>query len=162
MDKRTIIGFILIGLIIILYPLYTEWMTGGKRAPQIPVEPRTEFDTVRQAPTPVGETREIPPVESGFRTASLALEDTLEKEKTVRVETELYTAVFSSRGGVLTSFSLKKYEHWEGGEIQLLPPDPTWPSLNLSFPDSNVSLETFNFRVDRERLVLGRGSPSGS
>ncbi|MGB3094014.1 MAG: membrane protein insertase YidC [Candidatus Zixiibacteriota bacterium] len=162
MDKRTIIGFILIGLIIILYPLYTEWMTGGKRAPQIPVEPRTEVDTVRRALIPVEEAKEIPPTESEFPAAGLALIDTLEEEKTVSVETELYTAVFSSRGGVLTSFSLKKYEHWEGGEIQLLPSDPTRSSLNLSFPDSNISLETFNFRVDREKVTLGRGAPSGS
>ena len=29
MDKRTISAFILIGLIIILYPHYMEWITGG-------------------------------------------------------------------------------------------------------------------------------------
>ena len=162
MDKRTIIGFILIGLIIILYPLYMEWMDGGKKARQIPLEPPSEVDTVRRAPIPVQEAREMPPAESEIQAAGLALIDTLEEEKTVRVETELYTAVFSSRGGVLRSFALKKYQHWEGGEIQLLPSDPTRSSLNLSFPDSNISLKSFNFRVDREKLTLDRSASSGS
>ena len=162
MDKRTIIGFILIGLIIILYPLYMEWMDGGKKARQIPLEPPSEVDTVRRAPIPAQEAREMPPAESEIQAAGLALIDTLEEEKTVRVETELYTAVFSSRGGVLRSFALKKYQHWEGGEIQLLPSDPTRSSLNLSFPDSNISLKSFNFRVDREKLTLDRSASSGS
>jgi YidC/Oxa1 family membrane protein insertase len=161
-DKRTIIGFVLIGLIIILYPVYMEWMTGGKKVQKMPVEPLTEVDTVRTAPIPVEEAEEIPPAESEDQAAGLAPVDTLEEEKTVSVETDLYTAVFSSRGGVLESFTLKKYTHWEGGEIQLLPPDATRPSLNLSFPDSNISLETFNFRVDREKLTLDRGASSGS
>jgi YidC/Oxa1 family membrane protein insertase len=161
-DKRTIIGFILIGLIIILYPVYMEWMTGGKEIRKTPVEPRTEVDTLTELPPPVVETKEISPEGLEPKTASLAVEDTLEREKTVSVETELYTAVFSSRGGVLKSFALKKYQHWEGREIQLLPADPTGPSLNLSFPDSNISLETFNFRADREKLTLDRGAPSGS
>jgi len=161
-DKRTIIGFVLIGLIIILYPLYMEWMGGGKKAPQIPVEPPSEVDTVRRAPIPVEEAKEIPPAESEVQAAGLALVDVLEEEKTVRVETDLYTAVFSSRGGVLQSFTLKKYAHWEGGEIQLLPSDRTRSSLNLSFPDSNISLKSFNFRVDREKLTLDRGASSGS
>ncbi|UCB51566.1 MAG: membrane protein insertase YidC [Candidatus Zixiibacteriota bacterium] len=162
MDKRTIIGFILIGLIIILYPLYMEWMTGGKKVQEAPVEPQAEVDTVRRAPIPVEEAKEIPPAESEVQAAGLALVDTLEDEKTVRVETELYTAVLSSKGGVLQSFALKKYQHWEGGEIELLPSDPTRSSLNLSFPDSNISLMSFNFRVDREKLTLDRGAPSGS
>ena len=89
MDKRTIIGFILIGLIIILYPVYMEWMGGGKKARQIPVEPLGEVDTVRRAPIPVEEAEEIPPAESEFQAAGLALVDIPEEEKTVRVETDL-------------------------------------------------------------------------
>jgi YidC/Oxa1 family membrane protein insertase len=90
------------------------------------------------------------------------MSDPLEEEKTVRVETDLYSAEFSSRGAVLKSFVLKEYQHWEGGEIQLLPSDPSRSSLNLSFPDSNISLDGFNFGVDREKLTLDRGAPSGS
>jgi len=161
-DKRTIIGFILIGLIIILYPLYMEWMAEDKRVQETPLEPLTEVDTVMQAPAPVVQTEEISPEESGFKKASLALEDTLEEEKTVRVETELYAAVFSSRGGVLKSFILKKYQDPDGRDIQLLPIDQTQSALDFVFPDSNISMEWYNFQVDRDQLVLDRGRPTGA
>jgi YidC/Oxa1 family membrane protein insertase len=161
-DKRTIIGFIIIGLIIILYPMYMKWIAGGKGVQKAPPRPQTEVDTLKQPALPVEEGKEISPKEAEFKTAGLTVEDTLAMEKTVRVETELYTAEFSTRGGVLESFTLKKYQYWEGGEIQLLPQDRIQPALNVIFPDSSVSLEMFNFRVDTDQLVLDQRHPTGS
>jgi len=161
-DKRTIIGFVLIGLIIILYPIYMEWLSGEKRVQEVPLEPPSEVDTLPGAPIQAEEAQQVPPTEPELQAAGLAMIDLPEEEKTVRVETDLYTAEFSSRGAVLKSFVLKEYQHWEGGEIQLLPSDPRRSSLNLSFPDSNISLDGFNFGVDREKLTLDRGASSGS
>jgi len=161
-DKRTIVGFILIGLVIILYPLYMEWVTGGKRTQETPVKPQTEIDTTRQFPPPGQETKEIPPPEAESKTLSLTPKDTLLEEKTVKVETELYTAEFSSKGGILKSFILKEYQDQDGNNIQLLPSVQTHPPLNLVFPDSNVSLETFNFQVDRDQVILDERNTTGT
>ena len=162
MDKRTIIGLILIGLVIILYPLYMEWITGGKRVQRAPQKPQAEVDTLRQPSPPAEEAKEPYPQEFEFKTTSLTSEDTLREEKTVRVETELYAAEFSSRGGVLRSFILKKYQDPEGRNIQLLPSDQTQPPLNLIFPDSNISLELLNFQVNQDQLRLDQRNPTGS
>ncbi len=162
MDKRTIIGFIIIGLIIILYPLYMEWMTGGKGIQRAPQEPLTETDTLRETPPAVEEREETPAPALEPKPAGLVPRDTLPEEELVRVETELYAAEFSSRGGVLKSFTLKKYQYSEDGDIQLLPPDGAQSALNLIFPDSNINLEKYSFRVDKSGLVLDRGAPSGT
>ncbi|MCK4224694.1 MAG: membrane protein insertase YidC [candidate division Zixibacteria bacterium] len=162
MNKRTIIGFIIIGLIIILYPIYMDWITGGKPVQRAPLKPQTEVDTTRQPPPPSQETREIPPPEVEFKPLSLAPKDTLQEEKTVKVETELYTAEFSSQGGILKSFILKKYQDLDGRDIQLLPSDQPPLALNLVFPDSNISLELFNFQVDRDKVVLDERNTTGT
>ncbi|MCK4404475.1 MAG: membrane protein insertase YidC [candidate division Zixibacteria bacterium] len=169
MDKRTIIGFIIVGLIIILYPLYMEWITGGKSVQEVPVKPQAEVDTLTQVPPPRQETKEIPPPEAESNALSLTQEDTLVEEKMVRVETELYSAEFSTRGGVLKSFILKKYQDPDGRNIQLLPSDPqdpnsdqTHPPLNLIFPDSKISFEGLNFQVDRDQVNLDERNTTGT
>jgi YidC/Oxa1 family membrane protein insertase len=161
-DKKTIIGFVLIGLIIILYPVYMELITGGKRAQKAPVKPSTEVDTVAQVTPPSEEIKKISPPESELKTLTLTPQDTLLEEKTVKVETEFYSAEFSTRGAVLKSFILKKYLDPDKKNIQLLPSDLTPPPLNLVFPDSNVSLEFFNFQVDQDQLVLDKATPAGT
>jgi len=161
-DKRTIIGFILIALIFYLWPHYMKLITGEKEVPRAPLEPQAEVDTLRRPPPTVEETKEIPPPEAESKFLTLTQEGTLLEEKMVRVETELYSAEFSSRGGILTSFSLKKYQYSEGGNIQLLPPDQRQSALNLVFPDSNVSLEVFNFQVDRDQIDLDERNTAGS
>jgi YidC/Oxa1 family membrane protein insertase len=161
-DKRTVIGFVFIGLIIILYPVYMQWMTGGESIQEAPPQPQGDLDTLQPSPASAEGAKEIAPPGLEVTTTSLAPEDTLGEEKVVRVETHLYAAEFSSRGGVLKSFTLKKYQHYQGGEIQLLPPDQPHSTLDLIFPDSGISLEAFNFRVDRDRLLLDERNPEGT
>jgi YidC/Oxa1 family membrane protein insertase len=161
-DKRTIIGFILIGLIIILYPVYMEWMTGGKKVQKAPLERPTEVDSQKQVTPPSPELGELEEPEVVSKELGMIPEDTLPEEKRVMVETELYVAEFSSKGGVLRSFVLKEYQDPDGNDIQLLPADKTHSPLNLTFPDSNISLEKFNFQVDQDQLILDRGSPTGT
>jgi YidC/Oxa1 family membrane protein insertase len=161
-DKKTIIGFVLIGLIIILYPVYMEWITGGKKAQKAPVKPPIEVDTLTHITPPSEEIKKISPPESELKTSTLTPQDTLLEEKTIKVETEFYSAEFSTRGAVLKSFILKKYLDPDKKNIQLLPSDLTPPPLNLVFPDSNVSLEFFNFQVDQDQLVLDKATPAGT
>ncbi len=161
MDKRTIIGFILIGLIIILYPVYVEWMTGGKKAQRAPVPPVTEADSIIERPEIPRAGEQFPAAEAEPVAPDLMAQDTLVEEKTVMVRTALYRAEFSSRGGVLKSFVLKNYQGPDGKDIQIVPSDRTLP-LNLEFPHKELSLESFGFQVDRNQLVLDENDPAGS
>jgi YidC/Oxa1 family membrane protein insertase len=161
-DKKSIIGFVLILVIIILYPLYMEWITGGKKAQRTPVEPQTTTDSTGKLMPSASEFKEISPAQVESKAWGLAPVDTLLKERIVKVETELYTAEFSTRGAVLKSFTLKKYVDSDGKNIQLIPLDESSPPLNLTFPDSNVSLESYSFRADKEELVLGKAATAGA
>jgi YidC/Oxa1 family membrane protein insertase len=162
LDKKTIIGLILIGLIIIFYPVYMKWITGGKEVQKAPLQPETGVDTVTQPLTPPEEIKRVSPPEAELKTLTLTPQDTLLEERTVKVETEFYSAEFSTKGAVLKNFILKKYLDQDKKNIQLLPSDLTPPPLNLVFPDSNVSLEFFNFKVDKDQLVLDKTSPAGT
>ncbi|MFH1335491.1 MAG: hypothetical protein ABII96_03150 [Candidatus Zixiibacteriota bacterium] len=98
MEKRTIIGLVVIGLIIIFYPVYMEWITGGKKAPVTPPPAVSEVDTTGKLTPPEQELKEISPAEVASKTSSLIPVDTLSEEKTVKVETDLYSAEFPPKG----------------------------------------------------------------
>jgi YidC/Oxa1 family membrane protein insertase len=140
-----------------------EWMTGEK-VQKAPGRPQTETDTLTpaQAPLTAEEREEIPPPALESEALGLAPTDTLPEEVLVEVETELYRAGFSSKGGVLKSFTLREYQYSDREDIQLLPPDPAQSALNFIFPDSSINLERHNFQVDKSRLVLDRRSAAGT
>jgi len=158
-DRRTIIGFILIGLIIILYPLYMERVGGGKKAP---VRKPVQADSTLRQPSEPPE--QVMPAAEKPRpgTTSLVSSDSLLQETIVTVETELYSAEFSSRGAVLKSFILKKYQGPDGRNIQIVPSDAPVLPLNLEFPDAGIELGQLNFQPDKEQLILGQGVPEGT
>lgn len=154
MDKKTIIGFVIVLLIIILYPYYMEWITGGKAVKKAPIQTQTEVDSTMKAPSPPPELKAITPSPSEVKTSGLVPTDTLFEEKIVKVETELYTAEFSTKGGILKTFTFKKFVDSDKRNVQLIPQDQPFFPLNLIFSDSNISLESFNFRVDKDQLIL--------
>ena len=139
-----------------------EWITGGKKAPQTPTPAVTEVDTTSKLAPPAQELKQTPPAETVSMASGMVPVDTLAEEKTVKVETELFAAEFSTRGAVLKSFILKKYFDQNKNPIQLIPSDTKQLPLNLTFPDSNISLESFNFQPDKDQLVLNTSSPTGT
>jgi YidC/Oxa1 family membrane protein insertase len=159
LDKKTIIGFILIGLVIILYPLYMEWVGGGKKArEQRPAPIDTTLGTATQATQPA-----IPPSsEAKPGTTALVSSDTLAQEKIVTVETDLYLARFTSRGALLKSFVLKRYQGPEGQDIQIVPSEGNILPLDFEFPDAGIDLGQLEFRPDRDELILDKATPEGS
>lgn len=150
---------VLIGLIIILYPIYMEWVGGGKRAP---VRQPVQADSTVQRSAQAEEVNRVPAPSAELDTVGLFPADSLAEEKIVIVETELYSAEFSSRGGVLKSFVLKRYQDPDGAKIQLVPADRTSYPLGLEFPQSGINLELFDFQIDREELILDQGRPNGT
>ena len=155
MDKRTISAFILIGLIIILYPHYMEWITGGSTpiSPPEPV-PAESFRTPRPAlPEPPIRQPEIERQVFPGVSTDLQVSRTASREFTpqdVTVETDLFTATFSTRGGVLNRLQLKAYEHPDGGQLDLIALGSTALGLSLA----GESLDAYEFATDTPRLTL--------
>jgi len=156
MDRKTITAFLLIAVLLLLYPLYMQWLGLGKKS-TTPVTTGQDTTTVSQ-PTSLPEKIVSQPAEKesirppGFATKAP------EPEKEVTVETPLYKAVFSSRGGSLKSFVLKKYVDYNKGEIDLIKNGQEAYNLDVVFPDSSFALSALNFTPDKLNLKLaGKG-----
>src|ERR1041385_1051515 len=117
MDRNTIIGFLLIGLVLIIW----MWLN----APPPAQEHNVGTDTVhvKKAPIDTTHAEDIP------RIKSTASEDTLGKyfsalarggEKTFTVESEKYKATISTRGGTIRSWILKEYKTWNQQSVDLI------------------------------------------
>jgi YidC/Oxa1 family membrane protein insertase len=84
-------------------------------------------------------------------------------EKYVTVETPLYRAVFSTKGGALKSFKLKNYKksmEENSGPVELVNMNglSDYP-LAVTFPESNIDVPAYtSYEADRESLALSRGS----
>jgi len=153
LDKRTVIALLLIGLIIVLYPYYVQLITGGKGvAPPKKVE-QAPIDTS----THQEKKEEVPLKPSGW----ISFAPSTIPEKKVFVENSFYKGVFSTKGGVLTSFIFKKYKYSQGGLIEIIPEDTIYP-LSISFPDINLDLSQIDFAVDKDTLFLSKSHPVDS
>ena len=156
MDRKTIIAFLLIAVLLLLYPLYMQWL-GLVNKPAAPITTSQDTTAVSQ-PTSLPEKIVSQPAEKelirppGFATKAV------EPEKEVTVETPLYKAVFSSRGGSLKSFVLKKYVDYNKGEIDLIKNGQEAYNLDIVFPDSSFALSALNFTPDKSDMKLtGKG-----
>ncbi|MDH4223323.1 MAG: membrane protein insertase YidC [candidate division Zixibacteria bacterium] len=150
MDKRNLIGLLIIALIIILYPYYVQLFTGPKELP-----PPVEKETVLPDSSAVQQEEAKP---ADLSTAEAISPDSTLPEKRIIVENSLYKGVFSSNGALLKSLTLKKFEHFQDGLIEIIPTGIEYP-LNVTFSDISLDLSRYNFAADRESLFLSTSHP---
>lgn len=153
MDRRTVLAFALIGLILIVMPYYMEFFQGDKPQRRNPVEkpvprqiePAQNPDIPSELrPTQQPETQ--PPVTQSEKPAST----TGFQARDIVIDAELYRAVISTRGGVITSWQLKSYFDLNGDWLELIPPD----GGGLGVAIAEESLNNLEFIPDRERLEI--------
>ena len=83
--------------------------------------------------------------------------------RNVVVETDAYTATFSTQGGVLTSYRLRHYPDETGKPLELIPPDlplGTFPKPFTLFTDDDkesATLAAALYETTAESLSLGKG-----
>jgi len=115
MDRQSVLGYILI------FVLLVAWML--LNAPhQTQQAPKTE--TPRQAQVQDTVVRKTPE-----RTKSVTVPDALGKfftghgvgqERILTVETDLFTAQITTKGGLIKTWTLKKYATWDGKPVELV------------------------------------------
>ncbi|MBN1398349.1 MAG: membrane protein insertase YidC [Bacteroidetes bacterium] len=117
MDRQSIIGFILIFIILVVW----MWMNSPQQPPpeQAATEQRQEQvkDTLTAVSKPEKEKKSAEPAEpygKFFSARSSGI------EKIITVETDNYIAEISSKGGVIKKWELKKYKTWDGLPVQLV------------------------------------------
>ena len=153
MDRRTVIAFALIGLVLILMPYYMQFFQGDE--PQLPdpvkktaprqIDPPQITDTHPEPqPTQQPKTQQ-PPVQD----KSPATTSTFQARDVV-IDAELYRAVISTRGGVITSWQLKSYFDLHGNWLELIPPN----GAGLGATVGPESLNGLEFTPDRDGLEI--------
>ncbi len=146
MDKRTLLAVVLsIAIIIVFSYLFP---------PQMPVQPPTEPQQTEKKvekeklPVSAAETSysqaEIPPAE----------------EKEIKVDTDLYSAVLTTKGGTLKEWYLKEYNYKDKDEddklkpVPLISPDAPIPPISIILNGQpEDSLEKI-YSVDKDTVIL--------
>jgi YidC/Oxa1 family membrane protein insertase len=82
-------------------------------------------------------------------------------EKMIKVETDLYSAVFSSKGATLQSYELKKYGDNGGKNVVLLKSPGTVAPLGIGSKE-DLELAEMNFQTVGHDLKIDSSNPSGS
>jgi YidC/Oxa1 family membrane protein insertase len=167
MDKKTIIGIVLIVLITLLMPFYQRWI-GGEQKP--PADSLLTRDSTRglQSPVPDSlvivepETESIPiEPEEVIKSSDLQIKEA-ESVKTIQIENEVLTTVWSTAGGANPlSWELKNYQHYSGRPIDLIADNSLVVNfLNVDGKEFNLNDYTlFADYSDGQKVVLDASQP---
>ncbi len=167
-DRRTLLGFLLIGLIFVLAPYYYEWM-GISPKPSDPIfeeqvpelqEQEEMRRSPEESPRPLEVLKEAGSAKALER-SSKGPNKALFVSKIIKVETPLYRLEFDSKGGLLVSANLKKYSLVDGQPVQLV--NVNSRALGLSLRHTNGYIERLSdieFKPDRDRLEVYSGNES--
>lgn len=157
-DKKTIIAFLFIGLILIL--LQTEWYQKNflPKAEHQPTQPQTIIEQQLEPRSRVnGEKQETPGAMSAQLVPAISEKyaAVVGEGENVTVETNLYTAVFSTQGATLRSWTLKNYVRTDSTLVQLIGADGRG-NLSIKLPTREDTLDTspFLFAVSKNFIQL--------
>lgn len=166
MDKRTILGFLIILIILLLWPQITKILYGPPPPPEQPADsmvveaPLEPESTYTKPPEPVQDTL-ISPDTARMEPA------TTEPEKAFTVETARSIYTLSSKGGTVREIILKNYVKYDSSEVSLIGnhDGPDWAghgALTLGYGDQFPQFNDLNFNVDAYDMVLTEDMPSRS
>ncbi|MEX1276644.1 MAG: membrane protein insertase YidC [Bacteroidota bacterium] len=115
MDRKALLGYILIFLLLVVW----MWMNTPPPAdPTTQQQQTTAQDTVQPAPTKI-EVEEKPQV-SVQPFGEFFTERTRGIERSIFIETDLFTAELTAKGGLIKKWELKNYKTWDGHPVQLV------------------------------------------
>ncbi len=158
MDKRTILAIVLSLAVIIAYQVF--FLKPPVKQPQQATQqatPKTAPADSKAAPAPSANQAAAPKIAQTVAPAPVVA-----PEKTITVDTPLYTAIFTTNGGALKSFRLKGYRKTinknadliEMVNIQAGMPAP----LAVSFPGSSLDIPVGSaFEANVPSLDLTKG-----
>jgi YidC/Oxa1 family membrane protein insertase len=155
-DRKTILAFALIGLILILVntDFYQRLVIGNQPPKKSPSPASTTRLDSLQAGGSVGESQHNllqAEADTFSQPAAGDRADMLQeraKEKEIRIETPLYSATFSTLGGGPKSWQFKKYDGPDGGHVSLF--ENGMDNLAVQLPTTSDTLNSgqLNFAVD--------------
>ncbi|BCB97196.1 membrane protein insertase YidC [Dissulfurispira thermophila] len=144
MDKRMLLAIILSIAILITYQYFFV-----KPVPQPLPQEKAAHETIKEE---AKATTISPKVVTPVQKAGIS-------EKEIRVENDLYVAIFTSMGGTIKSIELKRYKDKNSNPI-ILKGDDALPPLAIGV-DEQFQFSKVNFSVQGRDLKLGQGVKTG-
>jgi len=167
MDKKTIIGIVLIIIITLLMPFYQRWISGDRKLPPdslltrdtslVTEPPLSDSQTIIES---IPESVPIEP-EGAVKPSDFPVEQA-ESIKTIHIENEVIRAVWSSgKGANPVSWELKNYGHYSGGFVNLITDNALKVNfLNVDGKEFNLNEYTmFTDYQDGQKVVLDASNP---
>ncbi len=136
MDKKALIAIVLSVLVVFIYQTYFAPPPPSKQ-PDKTIKETPAAPAARQAITPAPGGKASAPAKAKPVAAPAVI-----PEKEITVDTKLYKAVFTTKGGTLKSFKLKDYRKTPAKDAELIDlvqikPDMPGP-LGLTFSESDI------------------------
>ncbi len=155
MEKRTLLAIALSILILVAFSYLSPQRPVQKQVKQQPAESKAE-DQIKK--------EEKPSVQA--EVAIPAAQPLPSEEKEIKVETDLYSAVFTTKGGTFKKWELKKFaDSVSKKPIQLLPPDTPIPPISI-IPEGQPmdSPQKFNYiyNADKDSIILDSKTNEGA
>jgi YidC/Oxa1 family membrane protein insertase len=147
MEKRALIAVAISFVILLVYQFFLTPQEPKRIQPTSKVE-----EPLKPAPAETMQ-QALPPLQ---KPAAL-----LEQGKEIRVETELYSAVFSSMGATIKHYELKTYKEKDGSNVVLLKDPGAIPALGTGTKD-DFNLATVTFGLSGSDITLDKTTPSKS
>ena len=162
MDKRAIVAFIIIGLVIIIYPYYLRLISpSSKKLPEsTPVEQRKEkTESVKDTIS----TGHIEPDSEPVKIDVLVPSDSVQTPRDIVIDNDLYRATLSTQGGTIRSWQLKLFEGLNDQWVELIPEGANG-ALGLAMDTRNgkIDLSDYVFTCDKESINLDESHASES
>jgi len=150
MEKRALIAVALAFAILFLY----QYLFMKPEPPKVQNHPIAEEKEQTPATQPSPVTTPSPVTVSKTKSVSTVEED-------IKIETELYSAVFSTRGAILKHYELKKYKDKAGKDVVLLKSPGIEPPLGIGSKD-DFELADMDFHASGHDMTLDKNNKSGS
>lgn len=161
MDKKSILGFLVIMAILLLW-----WPLWNLFFPQAPLPPAPDTTTVSRETTTdttraiisAETTTQAPATIGAVDSAALAASLT-QPERLITVDTQNLRVVLSSKGGTVRQVTLKKYNRHDGQPAALLGQydEPSWANhgaLTLGNDEQMAALNSYIFAGDSTDVTL--------
>ena len=143
MNRKTLIGLILVGAILLLWPTYLDIVFPEENPPVSPEKKLVVSSKEKEAPV-VSTEKTLPP-------------DIQKKESFIKIQTPLFSAIVSNKnGGSISSFSIKKHLKEGEKEIQLVDSQNKENLLvsYINLSGEEIFLDGFWSFSQKENLVL--------
>jgi YidC/Oxa1 family membrane protein insertase len=174
MDKKTILAFLLIGLILILTQtkFYKDIIMPNRQSELTQVFSDTVAVKIDSTTTSlINEKKNIEPpkqvpikaeTEKANTFASLFQPSDV-NYKDVVIETDNYVAHINPKGAIISSWMLKKYNYTDSSKVQLIK-DQGYGNLGLFFINDEDTIYTYDsiFRPEKTKLQFTEGQKSDS